>query len=119
MRVPILRRTSSHPGLSPAIRRVGAVWASVLLAALLGGAVAGCTGTAPSAAGWTQDPAAAAASVSTGGMTMSGPMGGMHTADQAATAWSARPDFVKAADARTVEAYAYALARGDALEWMP
>jgi hypothetical protein len=41
------------------------------------------------------------------------------TTAEADAAWAARPDYVRAADARTQEAYAYALARPDVIDWMP
>jgi hypothetical protein len=43
----------------------------------------------------------------------------MPTTAEADAAWAARPDYVRTADARTQEAYAYAIARPDVIDWMP
>jgi hypothetical protein len=43
----------------------------------------------------------------------------MPTAAEADAAWAARPHYVQTADARTQEAYAYAIARPDVVDWMP
>jgi uncharacterized protein with PCYCGC motif len=59
--------------------------------------VAGCGSSAPArAAGWTAPPAA----------------------DARDTAWQSRPAYVRA-DAQTEEAYAFAMAHADVLQWIP
>lgn len=69
-------------------------------------AVTGCAGDA-AAPTWTDQPVA----------TMTGTTSGPGAAGMQA-AWAARPGYVRA-DARTEEAYAYAMASADVLQWMP
>lgn len=68
--------------------------------------ISGCS-TGAEAPAWTTHPAAA-------GPT--GPAG--PAADPMAAAWAARPAFARA-DARTEEAYAFAMASPQVLEWIP
>ncbi len=105
--------------IDPALRRLAVGWLPVLAAILLGGAMVGCSGSASGGAAWTHAPGGSPTADTAGGHAMPGPMGGMHSADQGESAWNGRPDYVRAAAPRTVEAYAYALARGDVLEYMP
>jgi len=43
----------------------------------------------------------------------------MPTSAEVDTAWAARPAYVQGANARTQEAYAFAIARPDVVDWMP
>jgi hypothetical protein len=43
----------------------------------------------------------------------------MPTATEVDAAWAGRPDFVRTADARIQEAYAFAIARPDVVDWLP
>jgi hypothetical protein len=88
----------------------------ILVVGLLGTAVAGCGGgSTTTSPAWT----------TTGGGTVavaaSVPMGDMHmpTAAESDAAWSARPDYVKQLPAAGQEAYQFALARPDVLQWLP
>jgi hypothetical protein len=97
--------------------RPGSIGSAVLIVAmaLLGtGLLAGCS--AGPMASWTAAPADGSSATATAagdhGMAM------MSDADAAAM-WSARPAFVRGADARVQEAYQYALSAGGALRYMP
>ena len=71
------------------------------------GVVAGCAGETGQAPMWTAHPGTA------------GQVDGTPPADAAAkAAWAARPAYVRQ-DARTEEAYAYAMASPAVLRWMP
>jgi hypothetical protein len=86
--------------------------------------MAGCSGAAtgpsltyvPAAPAGPATPDAPASGAATTGHTMGH---AMPTTAEADAAWAARPDYVRAADARTQEAYAYAIARPDVIDWMP
>lgn len=109
-----------NPRRSRAIRRRIVIgWLPVLLLFVLGGSMAGCSGatTPPSMTYAPPAPAGAA----TPGAAASGHTKGhaMLTTAEADAAWAARPDYVRTADARTREAYAFAIARPDVLDWMP
>ncbi len=86
-----------------------------LLLALSGGLVAACGGGTPATAGPSIDSAGAA------GMAMPAAASREPGTDAAAveTAWAARPDYVRGADARVQEAYRFALERPDVIRWMP
>jgi hypothetical protein len=102
-------------------RRIVIGWLPSLLLFVVGGSMAGCSSatdtpavtyapppvTAVPAAPATAAPVAPVAGPATG-----------HTAGHAA-AWDARPDYVRTADIRTQEAYAFAIARPDVADWMP
>lgn len=101
----------------------------MLLLFVLGGSMAGCSGASRAPAMTYAPPAPpvaaatdAAASDATAGdtATFGHTMGhAMPSAAEADAAWAARPAYVRAADARTQEAYAYAIARPDVIDWMP
>jgi Protein of unknown function with PCYCGC motif len=113
-------------------RWLGAVGGPLLLvSAALAGGVAGCSSshdpamTEGSMPAMTM-PADASIDDEMGGAM--GDQGGAHvplesvqlpTQDQVTSAWSARPEYVKALPAAWQEAYAYALARPDVLQWLP
>jgi hypothetical protein len=108
-------------------RRIVIGWLPMLLLVVLGGSMAGCAGT-PTAPGMTYVPPSTAAApagptsaAGDGTGRLSGPTMGhaMPTAAEAEAAWNARPAYVSAADARTQEAYAFAIARPDVTDWMP
>lgn len=101
-------------------RRITIGWLPVLLASVLGGSVAGCSGGS-TAATMTYAPAPPAASAAPGsGDVTSHTMGhAMPMAAEVDAAWAARPAYVRGADARTQEAYALAIARPDVIDWMP
>ena len=108
-------------------RRIVIGWLPTLLLFVLGGSMAGCAGT-PTAPAMTYVPAPPA-DASAGPATAAGDGSGtptgrtmghaMPSAAEAEAAWSARPVFVSTADARTQEAYAFAIARPDVTDWMP
>jgi hypothetical protein len=118
LRVPVLR---------PWSRRLGALIPVFIVTLSLGGALAGCssgsdatmtpTSAPPAAAGQDAPLASAAAAAPAANV----PMGAMTmpTPDEAATAWAARPDYVKALPATGQAAYAFALSRPDVLQWLP
>lgn len=105
-------------------RRIAIGWLPMLLLFVLGGSMAGCSGAAvpeityapPPATDAAVDPSAAGGSGSGSGRTMGH---AMPSAAEAEAAWNARPDYVAKADARTQEAYAFAIARPDVADWMP
>lgn len=72
--------------------------------------ISGCATNAPEAAAWTAGPAASTPMVSMGS--------GSARSQAMEAAWAARPAFARA-DARTEEAYAFAMASPQVLEWMP
>lgn len=92
-----------------------------LFLALSGGLVAACGGGTPATATPSTDPAGAADAATAGGMAMPAAASRDPGTDAAAveTAWAARPDYVRGADARVQEAYRYALERPDVIRWMP
>lgn len=112
-------------------RRIVVGWLPVLLLFVLGGSMAGCTGG--SGASWTAAPASAPAAPAAGvpaapasGSGSGSASGGGHTMGHAMptsaeieAGWAARPDYVRTAEARTAEAYAFAIARPDVVDWMP
>jgi hypothetical protein len=106
-------------------RRIAIGWLPVLLLFVLGGSMAGCSGASPGAptgAAWTSAPAApaSAGASSADAVAQGNTMGhAMPTAAEVDAAWAARPGYVRTASARTVEAYAYAIARPDVIDWMP
>ncbi|HEX5590212.1 MAG TPA: PCYCGC motif-containing (lipo)protein [Candidatus Limnocylindrales bacterium] len=107
-------------------RRIVVGWLPVLLLFVLGGSMAGCAGAndvpsvtyAAPAVGATAEPVTSPVvdPAAAGGHTMNH---AMPAAAEAEAAWSARPDYVRTADARTQEAYAFAIARPDVVDWMP
>lgn len=115
--------------LRPAGRRLGTLVGPVLIVSLaLGGGVAGCTDhatsspDAPAASAPAPAPASAPASAPTAASGEAPvPIGHMHmpTADEVTATWKARPDYVRALPPDWQGAYAYALARPDALQWLP
>ena len=85
--------------------------------------MAGCSGasSAPTMtyvapAPTVSTPDSAAAGAATAGQTIGH---AMPSAAETDAAWAARPDFVRSASDRTQEAYAFAIARPDILDWMP
>jgi len=123
--VATLRVLASRPWS----RRLGALIPVFIVTLSLGGALAGCSSGSTSSMAPTamagQDPtatasaappaaplAATAPSVPVGSMTMP-------TAEEVSATWAARPDYVKALPAAGQEAYAFALARPDVLQWLP
>jgi hypothetical protein len=98
-------------------RRITVGWLPVVLLFALGGTAAGCSGatTAPTR---TYDPGAASGGGA--GMPAGHTMGhAMPTSAEVDAAWAARPAYVQSANARTQEAYAFAIARPDVVDWMP
>lgn len=105
--------------------------ALVLLASLLlGGAAAACSGptppvgSAPGTAGDSTMVAAtpAASDTSPVGIASGGAMGDstdLPSPDEIAAAWATSPVYVHQHGAATEEAYAFAVARPDILQWMP
>jgi len=95
----------------PAARRIRNLlgpWLAVVLLFSFGAGAAGCASDRPGSAG-------AGPTGSHAGATH---MPGQMDAERLA-AWDARPDFVRAADARTSSAYAYALEYPDVVQWLP
>jgi hypothetical protein len=108
-------------------RRIAIGWLPALLFFVLGGSMAGC-GSSAVAPQVTYAPPPAATATATapvspgsGGGTATGHTMGhaMLTAAEVKAAMAARPDYVLAASARTQEAYAFAIARPDVLDWLP
>jgi len=105
-------------------RRIVIGWLPTLLLFVLGGSMAGCAGT-PMAPGMTYAPPPVTAAPATPPAPVAGAPTGhtlghaMPSAAEAESAWAARPDYVRTADARTQEAYAFAIARPDVADWMP
>jgi hypothetical protein len=95
-------------------RLLAAGWLPVLLLFVLGGSTAACGGSSTGGGGSAG-----------GGSAGAGPGSGrtmghvMPTAVEVDGAWAGRPSFVRNADARTQEAYAYAIARPDVVDWLP
>ena len=103
-------RTARLAGL-----RLRAVMPVFIASLALGGAVAGCGGTGDAMAtpgSATAPTAPAMAAVPVGEMTMP-------TADEVKATWEARPAYVKTLPDDWQQAYAYALARPDVLQWLP
>lgn len=99
-------------------RRIAIGWLPVLLAFSLGGAIAGCSSAAP--AGTATTAQAGSSGASSGGVTTGHTMGhAMPAAGELDAMLAARPAYVHAADARTQEAYAFAIAHPDVTDWMP
>jgi hypothetical protein len=107
MRVPATARSHRRRAISGTL--------SVLVLALSGGLVAACGGGANATVMPTM------ATSATSGAEMPGAASHDPGTDAAAveTAWAARPDYVRGADARVQEAYRYALERPDVIRWMP
>ena len=107
MRVPATARSHRRRAISGTL--------VVLVLALSGGLVAACGGGANATVMPTMDASVASATEM--------PSAASHDpgTDAAAveTAWAARPDYVRGADARVQEAYRYALERPDVIRWMP
>ena len=72
--------------------------------------VSGCSAQGPETAAWTVGPAAATPKVAMGS--------GSGRSQAMEAAWAARPAFARA-DARTEEAYAFAMASPQVLAWLP
>jgi uncharacterized protein with PCYCGC motif len=89
----------------------------LVLALLVGGGSAGCTGAQTGSTAGQPAPAG----LSNTQQTAAVPMGSMvmPTSEQASAIWDARPAFVRDADPETQTAYAFALARPDVLQWLP
>jgi hypothetical protein len=99
----------------------------VMLALLFAGStmVLGCS------SGHTRSMPSTAATAATSGATAAtsgataatkqanGGMDGMDMSPDAQVAWAARPAYVSGTSPRTEEAYAFALARPDVVQWMP
>ena len=105
-------------------RRIVIGWLPTLLLFVLGGSMAGCSGAAGTPGMTYAPPQVTAAPVTPAAPVARVPSGhtaghAMPTADEAAAAWDVRPDYVRTADARTQEAYAFAIARPDVADWMP
>lgn len=96
-------------------RRIAIGWLPILLLFIVGGGIAGCGGTSPGAAG-ASAPTGGDGGASTGGHTMGHVM---PTAAEVDAAWAGRPEYVRSAGPRTQEAYAFAIARPDVVDWMP
>ena len=107
MRVPATARSHRRRAISGTL--------VVLVLALSGGLVAACGGGANATVMPTMDASVASAT------EMPGAASHDPGTDAAAveTAWAARPDYVRGADARVQEAYRYALERPDVIRWMP
>jgi hypothetical protein len=107
MRVPATARSHRRRAISGS--------GAVLVLALSGGLVAACGGGANATVMPTMDASVAS------GAEMPGTASHDPGTDAAAveTAWAARPDYVRGADARVQEAYRYALERPDVIRWMP
>ena len=107
MRVPVPSRSHRRRAISGTL--------AVLILALSGGLVAACGGGANATVMPTMDASAASRAA------MPGAASHDPGTDAAAveTAWAARPDYVRGADARVQEAYRYALERPDVIRWMP
>jgi hypothetical protein len=107
MRVPATARSHRRQAVSGTL--------AVLVLVLSGGLVAACGGGANTTAMPTMDALGASAAEM--------PDAASHDpgTDAAAieTAWAARPDYVRQADARVQKAYRYALERPDVIRWMP
>ena len=105
-------------------RRIVIGWLPTLLLFVLGGGMAGCAGSAVTP-GVTYAPPAVTATPATPPAPIAGAPTGhtmghaMPSVAEAESAWDARPDYVRTADARTQEAYAFAIARPDVADWMP
>jgi hypothetical protein len=105
-------------------RRIVIGWLPTLLLFVLGGSMAGCAGS-PDAPGLTYAPPPVTATPATPSAPLAvAPTGhtmghAMPSAAEAESAWEARPGYVRTADARTQEAYAFAIARPDIADWMP
>jgi len=125
--------TLGVPTPRPWSRRLRALVPVFIVTLSLGGAVTGCASgagtamqtpaamaspTAMASQDATPDPVAATSPVAA---TAAVPMGGMTmpTGDEVSATWAARPDYVKALPAAGQQAYAFALARPDVLQWMP
>jgi len=105
----------------PIVRR-SRLPAAGLLSLLLLGAIAGAVAAGCSSAGGASGPGSSAAAPPAaappaGGMLMAHGMP-MSAADMDA-AWAARPAYVDSSGSATSEAYAFALTRPDALQYMP
>lgn len=106
MRVPATSRSPRRRAISGSL--------AVLVLALSGGLVAACGG-ANATAMPTMD-ASVASGTDKPGVASHDPGAGAAAVE---TAWAARPDYVRQADARVQEAYRYALERPDVIRWMP
>ncbi len=106
--------TPRVPSRRPWSRRLWALIPVFIVSLMLGGSVAGCSNA-------TQSDTPAAAAAGEGTTTVAVPMGNMHmpTADEVSSTWKARPGYVKELSAEWQEAYAFALARPDVLQWLP
>ncbi len=104
-------------------RLLGAFGGPMLLVILaLGGSMAGCSSSDGSPMTGVTGPAAPAGDAGPAAVREAPvPMGAMHmpTAGEVSATWKARPDYVQALPAAWQEAYAFALARPDVLQWLP
>ena len=89
-------------------RRIAIGWLPILLLFVLGGSMAGCGGKLA--------PAPAGGGTATGGHTMNHPM---PTSTEVDAAMAGSPGFVRSSGPRTEEAYAFAIARPDVVDWLP
>lgn len=114
-------------------RRIVVGWMPVLLVFVAGGSIAGCS-TTPTGPSVTYAPVGAtdpAVPPADPGVAVGGPVvdpaaaahptmnHAMPSQADADAAWEARPDYVRTASARTQEAYAFAIARPDVVDWLP
>jgi hypothetical protein len=92
----------------------------MLLLFVFGGSMAGCSGAATPGTTYGPPPVSATPAGQATGAVTGHTMGhAMPSSTEADAAWEARPDYVRTADARTEEAYAFAIARPDVVDWMP
>jgi hypothetical protein len=107
MRLAVLRRPAGLPAL-------------LVLTLALGGGVAGCSDSddhavppaSSSETGGAPSQAATTVVVPAGDATVP-------TSEEVTATWKARPDYVRALPGKWQEAYAFALARPDVLQWIP
>ncbi len=107
--------TPRVPSRRPWSRRLWALIPVFIVSLALGGSVAGCSNATQS----DMPAASAVAGADTAAVVV--PMGSMHmpTADEVSSTWKARPAYVKDLSAEWQQAYAFALARPDVLQWLP
>jgi hypothetical protein len=110
-----MRPFEPRPDVRPS-RFAAAAMSLVLLALLGGGAFAGCAGhdsPAPAFDATADSPVGMPNGEGMGDSTM------LPTPEQISAAWAIRPAYVSHNGHETEEAYAFAVARPDIVEWMP
>jgi hypothetical protein len=121
-------RPDIEPSSGRGRRAAAAVFTMLLLAGAAGGTLAGCAGstgvsasaTSPASGGMaTMTPPASDSPVGMPNGQGLGDSTQLPTPEQISAAWSARPAFVRQGDPQVQEAYAFAVARPDVVEWMP